>query len=91
MSILVMVLKILVLLGALVATWFGGMLLFFYEKFAVFNELVNGQYMVGREKYGDGAGYKMDKWVLGWHSVLAILCLLIAAWLYWTFYLFLSL
>ena len=90
-SILITVLKVIVLLGALVATWFGVMLLFFYEKFAVFNELVNGQYLVGREKYGDGSGNKVDSWVLGWHTVMAVFCLLVAAWMYWTFYSYLSL
>ena len=85
-NIVILIFKIIIFISALVATWFGVMLLFFYQKFQMFNELVNGQYFVGKDKYGDGSGCKFDNWVLGWHTVIAIFCLLIAAWLFWTFY-----
>lgn len=86
-----MLLRIVVLIGALVATWFGIMLLFFYEKFQVFNELLNNQYIVGKDKYGNGSGYSFDRWVMGWHTAVAILCLLLAAWLFSVFFSYLSL
>ncbi|MFH1347712.1 MAG: hypothetical protein ABIH22_03375 [Candidatus Margulisiibacteriota bacterium] len=90
-NIIVLIFKIVVLIAALVASWFAVMLLFFYEKFQVFNELVNGQYLVGRDKYGSGSGFKLDNWVMGWHTVIAVFCLLVAAWLFWTFYTYMQL
>ncbi len=91
MGFIILVFKLIVLVGALMSTWFGVMLIFFYEKFSALNEMLNNQYIVGRDKYGDGANYKLDSWVLGWHSILGVLCLLVAAWLFWTFYSYMSL
>ncbi|MFH1684149.1 MAG: hypothetical protein ABIA67_04620 [Candidatus Margulisiibacteriota bacterium] len=90
-NVIIWIFRIFVLVSALAATWFGIMLLFFYEKFQVFNELVNGQKLVGKDKYGTGSGYKLDNWVMGWHTVIAIFCLLIAAWLLWVFYTYMQL
>ncbi|MBN2057250.1 MAG: hypothetical protein JW782_00420 [Candidatus Saganbacteria bacterium] len=89
-NIIILVFKVIVLIGAFVATWFGGMLIFFYDKFNALNELLNSQYLVGKDKYGDGSGFKLDNWVLGWHTVMGLACLLVAVWLYWTFYTYMS-
>ncbi len=90
-GIVITALKVVVLIGGLVAAWFGVMLLFFYERFAMFNELITGQYFVGKEKYDNKQAYGLDNWVLGWHTVVAFFCFLIAAWMFWTFYTYLSL
>jgi hypothetical protein len=91
LRIIVLLLEAVVLISALVAAWLGVMLMFYFEKFTVLNELIDSQYFVGRGNYGDGSKYKMDSWVMGWHTGLACFCLIAAAWLFCTFFSLLSL
>ncbi|MFH1576966.1 MAG: hypothetical protein ABID35_05455 [Candidatus Margulisiibacteriota bacterium] len=83
---IIMLYKVLGLISGLITAWFGIMLLLFYNKFSAFNHRINARYLIGGDKYGDGSSYKIDALVLRWHTIIAIFCLLVAAWLFWTFY-----
>jgi hypothetical protein len=75
-----------VLAGALIGLWFAVSFIFFYERFKIFNDLVNNNYVVGKNKYGDGSGFSFDAWVFGWHTALGIIVLLISFWLFFVFF-----
>jgi hypothetical protein len=79
-------LKLIVLAGALIGLWFAVSFIFFYERFKVFNDLLNNDFMVGKDKYGEGRGFLLDTWVFGWHTVIGIMVLLISGWLFYVFY-----
>lgn len=82
--------KLLILISALTATSFGIVLLFFYEQFRVFNELVNNRYLV-RKKGHEGGKYLLDNWVMEWHTGIGVISLLIGIWLFWVFFRYLFL
>ncbi len=83
-----LLLKFIVLAGALIGLWFSISFVFFYERFKVFNDLLDNQYFVGKDKYGEGNGYLFDNWVFGWHTVIGIITLLISCWLFYVFLLY---
>jgi hypothetical protein len=78
-------LKLIVLAGALIGLWFSISFIFFYERFKVFNDLLNNDFIVGKDKYGEGRGYFLDTWVFGWHTVIGAIVLLISCWLGYVF------
>ena len=78
-------LKMIVLVGAVIGLGFAIAFTFFYERFRIFNDLVNNQYIVGKDKYGAGRGYFLDTWVFGWHTVIGFIVLLISCWLFYVF------
>ena len=83
-------LKIIVLAGALIGLWFSISFLFFYERFRVFNDLLDNQYFVGKGKYGQAqaGNFGLDNLVFGWHTVVGIIVLLISCWLFYVFCLY---
>ena len=81
-------LKLIVLAGALIGLWFSISFIFFYERFKIFNDLLDNQYFVGKDKYGEGRGFFLDTWVFGWHTVVGIVVLLISCWLFYVFCLY---
>lgn len=81
----VLLVRIAVLVAAIIATLFGILMLFFYDRFQVFNEMVNTQYMVGKEKYKKQGGNSFDNLILGWHTPVAIFFLLVGVWLFYMF------
>ena len=82
---MVLLLKIIILLGVLIGFGFSAAFIFFYERFRIFNDLVNNQFIVGKDKYGEGRGFSFDTWVFGWHTVIGIMVLLISCWLFYVF------
>jgi hypothetical protein len=84
-------LKGIIFISAVVALCFGIAFLFFYERFQIFNELVNAQYLVRKKEYQPGKGYLIDNWVMGWHTIIGGVVLLISAWLFWVFFTYLAL
>jgi hypothetical protein len=90
LNVVIVIFRIVIFIAAVVAAWFGIMLLFFYDRFQIFNEMINSNYFVGEQKYGNGSGYKMDSWIMGWHTVIAVFVLLAAGWLFWTFFNYMS-
>ena len=90
MTTFLIILKAVIFISALVALIFGVALLFFYERFSIFNELVNTQYFI-RKKGPKGGGYLLDNWVMGWHTFFGIIALIIGIWLFWVFFRYLAL
>jgi hypothetical protein len=84
-------LKVVVFISAVVALAFGIAFLFFYERFQIFNELVNTQYLVRKKEYRTGKDYLIDNWVMGWHTVIGSIVLMISVWLFWVFFAYLAL
>ena len=82
---MVLLLKIIILIGSLIGLGFAVAFVFFYERFRIFNDLVNNQFIVGKDKYGEGRGFFLDTWVFGWHTVIGIIVLLISGWLFYVF------
>lgn len=80
------ILKIMILAGAAVGLWWAVSFVFFYERFKVFNDLLDNQYFVGKDRYDDGSGYLLDTWVFGWHTIIGIIVLLISCWLFYVFF-----
>jgi hypothetical protein len=74
-----------ILAAAVVAFWFALAILFFYERFRIFNETVNTRYMVRKSKYTGGGGFFVDEFVFGWHTVLGIMVLMVSLWLFSVF------
>ncbi len=81
-------LKLIVLGGALIGLWFSISFLFFYERFKIFNDLLDNQYFVGKDKYGEGGGFGFDNLIIGWHTVVGVIVLLISCWLFYVFLLY---
>jgi hypothetical protein len=88
---LTFLLKVVILASALVALAFGVAFMFFYERFQIFNELVNSQYLVKNKGYQGGKGYLIDNWVMGWHTLIGFVVLLVSAWLFWVFFTYMAL
>jgi len=82
---MVTLLKIIVFFSAIIALGIATAFIFFYEQFRVFNELVNNRLFVGKGRYGSGEKFGFDRWVLGWHTFLGIIFLLIGLWLFYIF------
>ncbi len=78
------ILLFIIVFSVTVSLSFGIALLFFYERFRIFNNLVNYQILVGGEKYKEG-GYLIDKWVMDRRIFFGILALFVAAWLFLMF------
>ena len=86
MNELVFFLKAMVFIAASVALVFGIALIIFYDRFRLFNEMINTGYFDKKRKYQvSSGGYFMDNLVIGWHTGIGIVSLLIAAWLFFMF------
>lgn len=82
-----MVLKLLVLFGALIGFWFSIMLIFFYDQFRVFDQAVTIQYLVGNKNYQTKKGsFLIDQLVVKSHSIFGVVVFLVSCWLLWVFF-----
>jgi len=72
---MVITLKLLVLLGGLVATITGFAMLIFFEKFMQFNDYVNRTIFVGNQYTTSAFG--VDSWLFGKSFLIAVILIIV--------------
>jgi putative effector of murein hydrolase len=72
---MVITLKLLVLLGGLVATITGFAMLVFFERFMKFNDYVNRTFFVGNQYTTSAFG--VDSWLFGKSFLIAVILIIV--------------